>query len=239
MLGGLWTFATPLLMLGLYSVVFGGLFKSRFDVPAGAPRHVLPPFTVIVFAGLVWANVFLECLNRSAGLMLETPAYIKKVVFPLEIMPYVALVSSLIIAFTSLAVLLAVYGITLGVPPVTVLWTPVIVTPLMVMCLGMMWFFGSLGVYLRDLRQVIALVAVALSFLSPQFYPLSAVPEQVRPLIWLNPLTTMLEEVRNVTFWGWMPRFGMLALYAAISWLFAWAGLVWYSKVHRGFADVV
>ncbi|MGA3067900.1 MAG: ABC transporter permease [Tepidisphaeraceae bacterium] len=234
-LGILWMVLLPLLMLGVYTFVFGFVLKSRWDIPPGGKGT----FFLLVFAGIIWMNLFIECAGRASTLVLSNVTYIKKVVFPLEILPYVLVVSELVTVLSSGVVLAVMYLAVLGRPPQTYVWLPVVVAPLFLMTLGWVWWISSLGVFLRDLRHVVVVLLNLIPFLSPLFYPLSRIPEPARWAIYLSPLTVILEQVRAVLFWGQPPDWIAWSVYFVVSWLVAWSGLAWFRHAQTGFADVV
>lgn len=234
-LGVLWSFVVPILLLAVYTFVFSVVFQARWDVPVGNRGH----FALILFAGLIVFNLFGDCINRAPGLMLANPAYIKRVVFPLEILPWVAVLSAVFNALLSFIVLALAYALLLGVPPWTVLLFPVLLIPHLLLIIGFTLFLSSVGVFIRDLQQIIGVVTMMLMFLTPLFYPASAIPEALRPYIAYSPLALVVEGERGVLFWGALPEWPVWSIYFAISWAVAWLGYVWFMKTKKGFADVV
>ena len=196
-------------------------------------------FALLLFSGLIIFNLFSECVTRAPGLMLENVSYIKKVVFPLEILPWVSMQVALFNAAVSLLILLIFYLAVHGLPPVTVLFLPVILFPFVLLIVGLGWFLASVGVFLRDVQPLVGVLTTMLMFLSPIFYPLSAIPEAYRGLIQLNPLTPVLNASKSVIFWGQMPEWVDLILYAVVYWMVGWLGFAWFQKTRKGFADVV
>lgn len=193
----------------------------------------------MLFAGLIVFNLFAECINRAPALILANPNYVKKVVFPLETLTFVSLLSALYHALISLGVWLAAYVILFGVPHASALYLPFVVMPFALFILGLSWILASLGVYLRDVSQFIGVITSVLMFLSPIFYPISALPESYQHLLYLNPLTPVIEMVRDVLYWGKMPDFLLLALYWLVTGIIAWLGFAWFQKTRKGFADVL
>lgn len=234
-MGILWSFFNPLLMLAVYTIVFSVVFQARWGVGGGSKTE----FAVVLFAGLLIFNLFAECINRSPSLILSNLNYVKKVVFPLEILPAVALLSAMFHALISLGVWFLAYGLFFGVPHVTVLLLPLIVVPFVMFIMGLSWGLASLGVYLRDVSQIIGVVTSVLMFMSPVFYPVSALPESYRHLLYLNPLTTVIEMTRDVLYWGKMPNFQLLGVYWLSTAFIAWFGFAWFQKTRKGFADVL
>ncbi|MCG5238967.1 ABC transporter permease [Azospirillum doebereinerae] len=235
MLGVVWAVLTPLLMLAVYTFVFTTIFQARWGKAGDSSGE----FALLLFSGLILFTVFSECVNRAPGLLLENVSYIKKVVFPLEILPVVGLVVALFNAGLSFAILLVFYLVVLGLPPVTTLLLPLVLAPLCLMTLGVSWFLAASGIFLRDIRQVVGVAVSVLMFLSPIFYPISAVPDRFRWVIHLNPLTGILEQARELLFWGSVPAPLEWALATLAGWLCAWLGYAWFMKTRRGFADVV
>ena len=235
LMGLLWSFLNPLFMLAVYTFVFGGVFKARW----GSNSDSNTEFALVLFAGLVMYNLFSECIIRAPGLILSNVNYVKKVVFPLEILPFVSLLSALFHWLISLGVWLLVYGLFYGVPHASVLYLPLIVLPFVMFIMGLSWALASLGVYLRDVSQIIGVIITALMFMSPIFYPASALPEDYRYLLYLNPLTPVVELTRDVLFWGKTPAFVLLGVYCLASATIAWLGFAWFQKTRKGFADVL
>lgn len=234
-LGVFWSFFNPLLMLGVYTFVFSSVMKARWTADDSSKVE----FALVLFAGLMTFNLFAEAINRAPSLIVSNPNYVKKVVFPLEILPSVILGSAVFHLFVSLSVWLLAYIVFYGRPHLTVIYFPLVLMPLCIFALGVSWILASLGVFLRDVTQFIGIATTALMFMSPVFYPASALPDSFRILLYLNPLTPAIELSRDVLFWGRTPEFGMLAIYALVSLLVAWIGFVWFQKTRKGFADVL
>ena len=235
MLGMFWAFGVPLLMLAIYTVVFGVVFSVRWPMPV-EDRY---GFALILFAGLVVHSIFAECVVRAPTLVLTHATYVKKIVFPLEVLPWVAMATALFHATVSLVVLVLARTVLQGPPPWTVVLLPVILTPCILFTMGVSWLLASLGVYFRDIAQTVGLLTMAMLFLSPVFYPVSALPEGLRSWIWLNPLTAPIEQVRGALFLGQAPAWGEFFVALAIAYGVAWAGLAWFQKTRPSFADVL
>jgi lipopolysaccharide transport system permease protein len=234
-LGILWSFFNPVFMLVVYTFVFSVIFKARWIVGSDSKTE----FALVLFAGLMVFNLFAECINRAPGLILNNPNYVKRVVFPLEILPWVSLGSALFHSAVSLGVWLIAYIIFFGVPHATVLYLPLILLPFVLFIMGLSWALASLGVFLRDVSQLIGIVTTMLMFLSPIFYPIIALPEKYRSWLYMNPLTPVIEQMRDVLFWGKAPDFTMLGVYLIITAVIAWLGFTWFQKTRKGFADVI
>jgi lipopolysaccharide transport system permease protein len=234
-LGLLWSLFNPLFMLTVYTFVFSMVFNARW----GGGSNSKVEFALVLFAGLIVFNLFAECTSRAPSLILSNPNYVKKVVFPLEILPFVALLAALYHALISMGVWLSAYFVLFGAPNTTVFVLPMVILPFALFIMGLSWALASLGVFLRDVSQVIGVFVTTLMFLSPVFYPASALPENYRHLLYLNPLTPVIEMTRDVLFWGNMLNFNMLAIYWLTTSVIAWLGFAWFQKTRKGFADVL
>jgi lipopolysaccharide transport system permease protein len=234
-LGLLWSFFNPLFMLIVYTFVFGVVFNARWGNSSGSKIE----FALILFAGLIVFNLFSECINRAPGLILSNPNYVKKILFPLEILPFVGLLAALYHTLISLGVWLAGYILLFGMPHVTVLLLPLVIFPFALFIMGLSWGFASLGVFLRDVTQFIGVMVSMLMFLSPVFYSVSTLPETYRDFLYFNPLTPVIEMTRGLLFWGNLPDFTALAWYWLATGTVAWLGFAWFQKTRKGFADVL
>ena len=234
-LGILWSFFNPLFMLAVYTIVFSVVFKARW----GGGSDSKAEFALVLFAGLMMFNLFAECINRAPGLILSNVNYVKKVVYPLEVLPAITLLSAMFHALISLCVWLLAYCLFFGVPHATVLLLPFIIFPFVMFIMGLSWILASLGVYLRDVSQIIGVITSVLMFMSPIFYPASALPENYRHLIYLNPLTPVIEMTRDVLYWAQIPNLQLLVIYWLATSFIAWIGFAWFQKTRKGFADVL
>lgn len=234
-LGMFWSFFHPVFMLAVYTFVFSVVFQARW----GSGSESKTEFALVLFAGLIVFNLFAECANRAPGLVLSNANYVKKVVFPLEVLPWVTMGAALFHASISLIVWILAYVFLLGVPHLTVLYVPLVILPLCFFIMGMSWALASLGVYFRDVSHIVGIVTTVLMFLSPIFYPVTALPEKFQQLLLLNPLMPALEQVRRVLFFGHAPDWPLLGGYFLIMFCVAWAGFSWFQKTRKGFADVI
>jgi len=235
-MGLLWSFLNPLLMLVVYTFVFSVVFKAKWGGTADESRT---QFAVVLFAGLIVHLLFAEILNRSPALILQNVNYVKKVVFPLETLVAICAGSALFHAMVSAVVLFLVFFGLNGYLPWTVIFLPLTLVPLLILALGIGWIFASLGVFARDLGQVVGVLTTILQFLSPIFFPLNSLPPTIRPWVMLNPLTFIIEQTREVAVWGHLPNFSGLLVYMICASLFAWLGYAWFQKTRKGFADVL
>lgn len=234
-MGILWSFFNPVFMLAVYTFVFSVVFKARWS--GGSESRV--EFALVLFAGMIVFNLFSECINRAPGLILANVNYVKKVVFPLEILPFVSLGAATFHLLISTVVWLLFYLLFFGVPHPTVLLFPLVLLPLVLFTLGVSWMLASLGVYLRDVGQVVGVLTTALLFLSPIFYPVTALPAEYQTLLHLNPLTSIIEQTRHVLVWGRLPNAAFWVVATIVGGAIAWLGFVWFQKTRKGFADVL
>lgn len=234
-LGLLWSFFNPFFMLLVFTFVFSVVFNARW----GRESESKTEFALVLFAGLIIFNLFAECINRAPSLILSNPNYVKKVVFPLEILPFVGLLSAFYHLLISLVVWIVAYLFLFGVPHLTVLILPLVILPFALFIMGLSWALASLGVFLRDVSQFTGVVVTAMMFLSPIFYPASALPEAYRQILFLNPLTPVIEMTRDVLYWGRVPDLMLLGIYWVATAVIAWLGFAWFQKTRKGFADVL
>lgn len=234
-MGLMWSFLTPLFMLGIYTFVFSVVFRARW----GGAEESKTQFAVVLFAGLIVHSLFAEVINRAPTLILGNVNYVKKVMFPIEILPVVQLAAAAFHATVSVVVLLVVGFFLTGTLPVTVFLFPLILLPLLALTLGLAWALASLGVFVRDVGQTIGLVTSVLLFISPVFFPISSLPAKFQPWMQLNPLTFIIEQFRSVLVWGRGPNWSGLLLYTLISVAVMWMGFAWFQKTRKGFADVL
>jgi lipopolysaccharide transport system permease protein len=235
MLGIVWLIVQPLATLLVYTFVFSVVFKARWIGGSDSKAE----FAMILFAGLLVFNFFAESLTRAPSLVVSNPSYVKKVVFPLEILAFVNLGTALFYALVSLLIWTAFYMALFGLPPLTALALPAVLLPLAMLILGISWLLSSLGVFVRDIVHVMSLVVTLLLFLSPIFYPISALPPLFQQFMHLNPLSFVIEQSRNVLIWGKLPHTVALGIYWIVCSILMWLGFIWFQKTRKGFADVL
>ncbi len=236
LIGVMWSFLNPLFLLVIYTFVFSVVFKARWggEVPESKSQ-----FAILLFVGMIVHSLFAETLNRAPGLILSNVSYVKKIVFPLEILPVVAICAALFHSLVSILVLVIAFLLMNGYLQWTTIFLPLVLLPLVVLTLGVAWGLASLGVFLRDVAQPIGMIMTVLLFASPVFYPISALPEYIRPWLMLNPLTFVIEEARATLIFGQMPEWAGLAIYSLASVVIGWAGYIWFQKTRKGFANVL
>lgn len=235
-MGLAWSFFNPLLMLLVYTFMFTVIFKSRWVVVG---EENTGNFTILLFIGIIIHGIFAECVGRAPLLILNNANYVKKVVFPLEILPWVALCSTLFHSGVSVLMLLAAQLLLGHTIALTAAFFPMIVLPLLLITMGFAWFLAATGVYLRDVSQTVGLFTTILLFLSPVFYPRSALPGPFQKWLSLSPITFALEEGRKALIFGQRPDVGGWVIYLLVSLLVAWMGFWWFQKSRKGFADVL
>ena len=234
-LGVFLSFINPVFMLSVYTYIFSSVFKSKWSGASGSKFE----FALILFAGLIVFNLFAECFNRAPSLIISNSNYVKKIIFPLEIFPWVSIGSAIFHSAISLLVWVIFYAVVSGMPNITILLFPIVILPLVFFTLGISWLLASLGVYARDMNQLVTILTTVLMFMTPIFYPIDAIPENYRWLVRLNPLAYVVEQSRNVLYWGKVPDWYQLSGYILASLIVAWLGFVWFQKTRKGFADVI
>lgn len=235
-MGLAWSFFNPIFMLVVYTFVFSVVFKARWGTGGEESKT---QFAVVLFVGMIVHGLFAEVLNRAPGLVLSNVNYVKKVVFPLEILPVVSLGAALFHSLVSLCVLLAAFFSFNGYLHWTAIFAPIVLLPLVIMILGVAWMLASIGVFLRDVGQTIGIITTVMMFVTPVFYPISALPEKYRPWLMANPLTFVIEQMRDVLIWGRLPDWSQWAIYTLVSVVFLWVGYAWFQKTRKGFSDVL
>jgi lipopolysaccharide transport system permease protein len=235
-LGMFWSVAHPLILLGIYTFVFGVIFERRWP---GTKTNSLGEFALVLFCGLTIFNIFGESLSRAPRAILKVPNYVKKVVFPLEILPVSLLGTVLFHTVIRLVILLAAAIIIHGSISWTALLLPVVILPMLCLALGLSWFLASLGVFIRDISYTISLIVQVIFYLTPIFYPITAVPKAMRPMLELNPLTPIIDNSRQVLLWGAMPDWGSFGLSLTVSVCLMVLGYAWFMKTKKAFADVL
>jgi lipopolysaccharide transport system permease protein len=235
-LGLAWSFFNPLILL----LVYTAFFTHALGMQAVEQGDARVPYSHVLFVGLIIHGFFAECAQRAPKLVLSNPSYVKKVVFPLEILPWVSVVSATFHFAVSLLVLTVFVLATGGTLPATFPLVVLLVPPLVLLCLAVGWLFAALGVYIRDLGQVVGLLVTAMMFTAPVFFPFERFGDTAfARVVALNPLTFLINQARDVTIWGRAPDVLGLGLYMLVAGLAAWAAYWWFQRARRGFADVL
>ena len=236
-LGLIWSFAHPLMMLAVYTFVFGLIFKTRWGVEALDENRAA--FPLIMFCGLALFNLFSESINNSGNLIVHHAGFVKKVIFPLELLPMCTVATAFFFGAAWFCLLLLGAGVFLHSLSWTMLLLPLTLVPLLLFTTGVAFVIAAFGVYLRDIPQLVAVAVQILFFMTPIFYPISLVPERLRWLLQMNPLTPVVEETRKLLLYGQEPN------YMTCLWVFLFSVVVFqlgffcFSKMKKGFADVL
>jgi lipopolysaccharide transport system permease protein len=233
--GGLfWTVIHPLLMMVTYYFVFGVVLRARF---AGDDRP--SSFVLYFLAGMLPWLAFSEALGRSPGVILEQKTFVKKLVFPVEILPANLAVAGLVSEAFGAAIFTA--GLAYFERPFStaMLWLPVLIVPQFFLTLGLCWFLAALGVFFRDIGQIIGFLLTLWFFLTPICYPVTSLPADWLWLFALNPLFVLVENYRRVLLEGLGPDWPAVARLAALSAVVYVGGFAWFYKLRRSFADLL
>lgn len=233
--GGLvWSFAHPLFLLTVYTIAFGVILKARWGFSGSTIDYAL-----MLFAGLIVFNAFSEVLSKSPTLITGNPNFVKKVLFPLELLPVITVATALIHAMIGLLVWVIGYALLIGIPKPTLLLFPLVLICFVPVLLGLGWLFSSIGVIARDINQLAGMLNHTLLFLTPIFYSIEAAPPLLQHLLMINPLTFIVEQFRLVLFYGQMPAMKALATYFVLAAVFAWSSYIFFKRLRPTFADMV
>lgn len=234
-LGFAWSVITPLLMLTVYTFVFGEIFQAKWKTESTSTIE----FAIIIFCGLTTYNLFSEVISRSPQLIVSNTNYVKKVVFPLETFPIIALGSALVNAIINYLLVILFQLFLGGGISWTILLLPLVILPTILLTLGLAWFLSSIGVFLRDIGQIIGIAVQALMLLSPILYSIDVIPDNFKWFYYINPITYFVEDIRNVIVWGRIPDPVTFLIELIICSLVSILGLIWFRKTKQGFADVL
>lgn len=233
-LGWLWALLAPLLMVAMYTLLFSVVFQARWGQ---MQDHV--SYGVMIYAGLVLHGFLMDVISRSTACIVGQANLVKKVVFPPVLLPTVVVLSSAFQLVLGIAVLLVAASLVGFAVTWHVVWLPVVLLPFLLLSLGLAWALASLGVYLRDLQQVMPFLGNALLFTSPILFPRDAMPELIRPWLLLNPLSAVTEQVRRVALEGHAPDWSLWAGAMGVGLCVAALGWWWFDQTRKGFADVL
>lgn len=231
-----WAFINPLLMLTVYTFVFSVVFEMRWGVSGNESRI---DFALLLFTGLIIFGVFSEAMNGSPGLIIGNVNYVKKVIFPLEILTWVSVGASLFHSLVNVIILLVVQFLFKGFFPLTAFLLPITLFPIILLSLGISWFLSSLGAYFRDISQVLVFFTTILMFTSAVFFPLSSLPKNYHRWLKLNPIALIIDECRKILIYGQSPDWFSIGILSIVGALVAFLGFWWFQKTRKGFADVL
>jgi lipopolysaccharide transport system permease protein len=234
-LGLLWSLISPFLMLMVYSFAFGYVMKAKW--PQSAEQHA--HYSIILFVGLIVHGFFAECLNRAPHLITGNANFVKRVIFPLEILPWPMVASALFHTFMNFLVFVVLHILLDHTMAWTIVFLPLVMFPLVLLTLGVSWLLAALGVYLRDISQITGVLATAMLFLSTAMFPVDALPPQYRWLLMMNPLSFIIDQARAVALWGQLPDWIGLGIYTLCALAVLYFGYTAFRLTRRGFADVL
>jgi lipopolysaccharide transport system permease protein len=232
----LWLFFQPLLLLLVYSFVFQVVLKVRWGEASFAAGPV--PVGLLLFVGLTIHTLLAEALIRCPAIITSNTSYVKKVVFPLALLPVVVIFSALVVATVALVLII---GVTLGLLGSISPWTPFLFVPILslaCMSLGIGWLVAALGVYFRDINQMMPFVTTILLFTAPICYPKEMVPGRFAAVMQWNPLTIPVDTARAMIFGGGF-SIEALAVYGVVSVFIMFVGYAFFQRLRAGFADVL
>lgn len=237
-LGVAWNVLNPLLQLAVYTAVFGYLFGTRWE-RGGLPAQV--DFPLVFFVGHTFFHVFAECANRAPTMVSGRPNLVRKVIFPLEILPATVVSSSLVYAGISIAIALVILLIATGGLPWTAVLAPVVALPLVMLSLGVGWVLSAAGVFVRDVRHIVQVLTQLLMFATPIFYKVERFGEDKRWIVWMiehNPMSVIVESARRCVLWGEQPEWERLGVVTLVAWGVMQAGYVVFMRLRPQMADV-
>ncbi len=235
-LGLAWCVLEPLAMICVYTFVFSVIFKTRWYRGFG---ETYTEYALVVFAGLIPFSLFSDVLTNAPNLVPGNRGFVKKVAFPLEVLPVVEVGSQLSDALIRCLVLLVVTVLMTQKIYWTIIFLPVLFIPLLLFCLGLAWFFAALGVYVRDMGHFLKIIAAMLFFLTPIVYPITSVPESLRPFLLANPLCLIISYFRDVILWDQLPGMWELCGLTGACLVVAMAGYAFFMKQKSSFVDMV
>ncbi|WP_038178861.1 ABC transporter permease [Vibrio rhizosphaerae] len=234
-LGIMWSFFNPLLMLGLYTFFFRFVFKARWPNVGDSTAD----YAVMLFAGLVVHALASDIISKSSGIISRNSNLVKKVVFPIEVLPWVVLMSSLFHMLISMLVLIGFFLISGGTIQWTILFLPVVFIPMAILFMGVSWFISALSAYIKDVEQLIGTVVTFLLFTSTVFFSIDNIPNQLKPLLYINPITQIINDFRRILVYGMSPDFKLLFIYTIAALIIFWGGYNFFMKVRKGFSDIL
>lgn len=240
MFGTFWSFLSPILILSVFTFVFGSIFQAKWNTPgqiSQSTNHI--DFATALFIGLLMYNLMAECVSQAPQLITSNPNYVKRIVFPLELLGIVKLLAAVFHFLIAMLVVLILISFSTWSLSWTAIFMPIVVMPFFLLILGLTWSLSALGVYLRDIGQIVTPILTATMFLSPLFYPLSSVSPTFIGLYKLNPLTYVIEESRNILLYGKLPSFTDWTLYSLIALTVSYGGLYIFQRTRHGFSDVL
>lgn len=235
-LGVLWNFILPLVMMLVYSFIFGVVFKARWDMQVSSSNA---EFAVILFVGISLYSVFSETVSVAPTLITSNANYVKKVIYPLEVLSMTGIGGTLVQLMFNLVVILVAKVIIIGRFDAMVLLFPLVLIPLLFLTLGISWLLSAIGVYIRDMRQAATIITLVFGYATPVFFPLTSVPKNLQWIMEINPMTTIVNSAREVLIYGAFPNWVALGIVFIVSYAIMLAGFYFFQKVKPGFADAM
>lgn len=235
MLGTTWSVLQPLILLAIYAFVFSQVFQARWDIETGKPVS----FAVILFSGLLIFNFFNESMINSTGVIMSNAALIKRTSVAGSVLPMSVVMAALFNLGLSAVPFLIAYLLTSGIPPTTVLLVPLVLVPLIIMVAGLSFIISATSVFVRDVQPLVLIGSTLVLFLSPIFYPETAIPEDLRGLVSLSPIGVPLVTSKDILFRGVSPEWGPLAVYTLVAIAIYLFGTLLFRRAQHGFADVL
>lgn len=233
--GLLWSLIGPLMMLVVYTVAFGKILGSRWNQASGDTAA----FGMVLFIGILTHGFLAECLSRAPRLMIENANYVKRVVFPLQLLSWTSALSALFHMAMNVVVFAILNAVIFGKFSPYIFLVPVVVAPLLLIAVSLSWIFASLGVYLRDINQAMPVIVTAMLFLSSAIVPVDSLSPTYQRIFHLNPLTFFIDQMREVALWGRLPDWHGLGVAMLVSLIALYASYAWFRFTSRGFADVL
>lgn len=235
LLGPLWSVITPLLLLTVYSFVFGVIFQSKWP----SFNNSRADFAIVLFIGMLTFNIFSDSVSKSPWTITSNANFVKKIIFPIEILAIVNVFSSIFNFMMGLIAWLFIMIIFHGLPPITIFLLPIYILPLLILSAGVSWIFSSLGVYFKDIGQFMGVLIMLLMFSSPVFYSIDSIPLSYKIFFELNPIASSINMVRDVALFGVVPSLKLYLLTLFVSSLISYAGYIFFKKTKVGFSDVL
>lgn len=232
--GILLSFLDPLMTLTVFTLVFGVIFQSKLKSSGEEDRIT---FVIGLYLGIIVYQFIAECLARSPMTLVTQPNFVKKVIFPLEILPLATICAVFIQMLMNLCVLFMVIIGFHGALPATAIYIPFVLVPFFLFAVGIGWFFSAIGVFFRDLVVFVTPLRMFLLYASAIFYSIDRVPSFLRPLVEWNPLGFTVYEFRKVLVWGMTPEWQHLGCAFLISIIFVGVSYIFFMSVKKQFAE--
>ena len=237
-LGVVWPFLAAAIQMGIYAFVFSVVFQARWRQAGIDDVQEVLPFWLVMFAGMTLYFFVSENIGAAPSMITSVPNYVKKIKFPLAVLPFVNLLVSVTTACVFL-IILAIANAIVGTFHWHIFLVPLVFLQAALWCLGASWILGAAGVFVRDLQQVIPFLLQILLFTTPIFYPPHAVPEAFQFVIRINPLAFLVDTLRNLVLWGVSPSWNVFGAWTLIAAVFACAGFLMFRRLRNAFADVL